>query len=100
MIGRSPGLGMPREHLDYMGKLNPKEIDSLPPGTWGDGNNLYIVVKNTGSRAYLLRYQWQGRPPKMGLGSARNFKIAEARKAAIPAHRASHRGINQPEARV
>jgi hypothetical protein len=45
-----------------MHKLNPKEIDSLPPGTYG-GNNLYLVIKG-GSRAYMLRYSWQGRPRK------------------------------------
>ena len=33
------------------GKLNPKEIESLPPGTYGDGNNLYLVVKYSGTRA-------------------------------------------------
>jgi hypothetical protein len=59
-----------------MGTLNPKEIDTLLPGTWGDGNNLYLVVKNAGARSYLLRYRWRGRPQKMGLGSARNFKLA------------------------
>jgi integrase len=82
-----------------MGTLNPKEIDTLLPGTWGDGNNLYLVVKNAGARSYLLRYRWRGRPQKMGLGSARNFKLAEARKAAIAANRLIARGINPREAR-
>jgi hypothetical protein len=51
-----------------MGKLNPKQIDSLPPGTHGDGNNFYLVVKDSGARAYTLRCSWQGSPQKMGLG--------------------------------
>jgi hypothetical protein len=51
-----------------MGKLNPKQIDRLPPGTHGDGNNFYLVVKDSGARAYTLRYSWQGSPQKMGLG--------------------------------
>ncbi|MFK4725855.1 integrase [Bradyrhizobium niftali] len=80
-------------------KLNPKEIDSLPPGTHGDGNNLYLVVKDTGARAYILRYQWQGRPQKMGLGAAERTTLAEARDMAIDANRLLAKGINPREAR-
>jgi integrase len=80
-------------------KLNPKEIDSLPPGTHGDGNNLYLVVKDTGARAYMLRYYWQGRPQKMGLGSTRDITLAEARDAAIDANRLIAKGTNPREAR-
>src|SRR6516165_11058317 len=47
-------------------KLNPKEIESLPPGTHADGNNLYLIVKPSGSRSYALRYFWQGGPQKIG----------------------------------
>jgi hypothetical protein len=36
-------------------RLNPKQIDTLPAGTYGDGNNLYLVVKPSGSRSYTLR---------------------------------------------
>jgi integrase len=83
-----------------MGKLNPKEIESLPPGTHGDGNNLYVVVKDTGARSYLLRYQWQGRPQKMGLGSTRDVTLTEARDAAIDASRLLAKGSNPREARA
>jgi integrase len=82
-----------------MGKLNPKQIDSLPPGTHGDGNNLYLVVKDTGARSYLLRYQWQGRPQKMGLGSTRDVTLANARDAAIDANRLIAARTNPREAR-
>jgi integrase len=77
-----------------MGKINPKQIDSLPPGTHGDGNNLYIVVKDSGARAYMLRYYWQGRPQKMGLGTTRDITLTEARDAAIDANRLIARGVN------
>ena len=76
------------------GKLNPKGIESLPPGTYGDGNNLYLVVKDSGTRAYLLRYQWHGRPQKMGLGATRDVPLADARDAAIDANRLLAKGIN------
>jgi integrase len=82
-----------------MGKLNPKQIDSLPTGTHTDGNNLYLVVKDSGTRAYMLRYYWRGRAQKMGLGSTRDVTLAEARDAAIDANRFIVRGINPREAR-
>jgi hypothetical protein len=47
-----------------MGKLNPTQIYTLPPATYGDGNNFYLVVKKAGAWSYLLRKQWQGRPQK------------------------------------
>lgn len=80
-------------------RLNPKEIESLPPGTHGDGNNLYLVVKDSGARAYMLRYYWHGRPQKMGLGAARDLKLSEARDKAIDANRLIAKGINPREAR-
>jgi integrase len=82
-----------------MGRLNPKQIDTLPAGTHGDGNNLYVVVKDTGARSYLLRYQWQGRPQKMGLGSTRDVTLGEARDAAIDANRLIAKGTNPREHR-
>ena len=80
-------------------RLNPKEIDTLPPGTYGDGNNLYLIVKDTGTRAYALRYSWHKRPQKMGLGAARDITLAEARDKAIDANRLIANGINPREAR-
>jgi hypothetical protein len=68
-------------------RLNPKQIEALPTGTYGDGNNLYLVVKPSGSRSYTLRYSWNGRMQKMGLGATERIKLAEARDAAIDANR-------------
>src|SRR6266436_89922 len=75
-------------------RLNPKSIDSLPPGTHSDGNNLYLIVKPGGSRAYLMRYCWQGKPQKMGLGAARDVSLKDARDKAIDANRLLAKGIN------
>jgi hypothetical protein len=36
-------------------KLNPKQVDSLPPGAHGDRNNLYLVVKDSGARSEAFR---------------------------------------------
>src|SRR6185437_2310153 len=80
-------------------RLNPKQIDTLPAGTHGDGNNLYLVVKPSGSRSYMLRYSWHGRMQKMGLGATDKVKLAEARDVAINANRLLAKGINPRDQR-
>ena len=80
-------------------RLNSKTIETLPPGTHSDGNNLYLVVKERGARSYMLRYQWRGRPQKMGLGSARDVLLKDARDKAIDANRLLAKGINPRDAR-
>ena len=80
-------------------RLNPKQIDTLPPGSHADGNNLYLVVKPSGSRSYMLRYSWHGRMQKMGLGSTSKVRLADARDAAIDANRLLAKGINPRDQR-
>lgn len=53
-----------------MGKLNPKQVENLTePGTYDDGDGLRLVVKPTGRKSWLLRFQLAGRRREMGLGS-------------------------------
>jgi len=80
-------------------RLNPKQIETLPAGTYGDGNNLYLVVKPSGSRSYTLRYSWHGQMQKMGLGATTRVKLAEARDTAIDASRLLAKGINPRDQR-
>jgi hypothetical protein len=47
----------------------------------------------------MLRYYWQGRPEKMGLGSTRDVKLSEARDKAVDANRLLANGINPRAAR-
>ena len=45
-----------------MGKLNPKQVENLTePGTYEDGDGLRLVVKSTGRKSWLLRFQLAGR---------------------------------------
>jgi hypothetical protein len=48
----------------------------------GDGGNLYLIVSNTASRKWVLRFTWRGRPKEMGLGSAAIVPLADAREKA------------------
>ncbi len=53
------------------------------PGRYGDGNGLYLLVKPSGSKSWVLRTVVQGRRRDMGLGGYPLVSLAEARAAAF-----------------
>jgi integrase len=53
-----------------LGKLNAIKVRSLKAGRHADGDGLYLYVKETGARYYVLRVQHEGRRRDIGLGSA------------------------------
>jgi integrase len=57
-----------------VGDLTDKFIRSAKPGRHGDGGGLYLLVKPTGSRSWLLRVQVNGRRRDIGLGGLRELK--------------------------
>jgi integrase len=59
-----------------------------------DGGNLYLVVADTGTRKWVLRFTWRGRAKEMGLGSATSVPLADAREKAAEARRTIARGLN------
>ncbi len=66
-----------------MGKLNPKQVENLTePGTYEDGDGLRLVVKSTGRKSWLLRFQLAGRRREMGLGSFPEVGLKKARQEA------------------
>ncbi|APC19272.1 integrase [Pseudomonas frederiksbergensis] len=66
-----------------MGKLNPKQVENLTePGTYEDGDGLRLVVKPTGRKSWLLRFQLAGRRREMGLGSFPEVSLKKARQEA------------------
>ena len=66
-----------------MGKLNTKQVENLTiPGTYEDGDGLRLVVKSTGRKSWLLRFQLAGRRREMGLGSFPEVGLKKARQDA------------------
>ncbi|MBD8592155.1 MULTISPECIES: site-specific integrase [Pseudomonas] len=66
-----------------MGKLNPKQIENLTTsGTYEDGEGLRMVVKPTGKKYWVLRYQLAGKRREMGLGGFPTITLKKAREAA------------------
>lgn len=63
-----------------MGKLNPKQVENLAePGTYEDGDGLRLVVKATGRKSWVLRFQLNGKRREMGLGSFPEVGLKAAR---------------------
>ncbi len=54
-----------------MGKLSVAKVRAAGPGRHGDGDGLYLLVKPSGARSWLLRVQQDGRRRDLGLGAAK-----------------------------
>lgn len=74
-----------------MGKLTANEVKALlaKPGTYGDGEGLFLKVSRTGGASWLLRVQHQGKRRDIGLGSAKLVTLAAARAKAAEARKAT-----------
>ena len=76
-------------------QLTSKTVQSLGPGRWSDGGNLYLSVSPSGARRWAFIYRAPGgRQREMGLGSAGKFgvSLAIARQLATEARQLLHLG--------
>jgi len=84
------------------GKLKKSGITSLPVGRHGDGNGLFLVVKPSGSRSWIVRLTVKGQKNRnggplrtdFGLGGATLVTLNEAREKALEYRRMAVRGLN------
>ena len=67
-----------------MGKLTAVAVKAAlaNPGTYQDGEGLFLKVDKRGGAYWLLRLQRDGKRQDMGLGSAKLLALAEARQKA------------------
>jgi integrase len=75
-------------------KLTARKVATAKPGKYSDGGNLYLIVSETGSRKWVLRFTWRGKSKEMGLGSASSVPLADAREKAAAARRQIAQGVN------
>jgi integrase len=75
-------------------KLTARKVETAKPGKYSDGGNLYLMVSETGSRKWVLRFTWRGGAKEMGLGSAASVPLADAREKAASARRKVAQGLN------
>lgn len=57
------------ERFGLMGKLTVQGTRGARPGRHADGQGLYLLVKPSGARSWLLRVQYLGKRRDVGLGS-------------------------------
>lgn len=66
-----------------MGKLNARQVDSIKtPGRHGDGAGLYLRVRPSGSKQWVLRTTLRGRRMDLHLGPVHALTLADAREKA------------------
>ncbi|MDH2343252.1 integrase arm-type DNA-binding domain-containing protein [Bradyrhizobium sp. SSUT77] len=69
------------------------------PGDYLDGRGLYLQVRNETSKSWLLKFALFKRPREMGLGSAFDFTLAEAREKRDALRKLIKQGIDPIEQR-
>ncbi len=68
--------------------LSVRKVQTAKPGRYTDGQGLTLLVKASGARSWVLRYQIKGRRRDMGLGAWPEISLAKARERAMEARRA------------
>lgn len=68
-------------------KLSARKVGTAGVGRHGDGRGLFLYVKPTLARSWVLRYQVQGRRHDLGLGAYPDVTLAMARQKATDARR-------------
>jgi integrase len=78
-----------------MGKLTDLKVKNAKPGVYGDGAGLYLRVKPSGAKSWVLRVQFQGRRQDVGLGGyPADRSLTEAREEAAKLRKLARRGGN------
>lgn len=72
-------------------RLTARQVTSLPEGMHPDGGGLYLRVR-AGGRSWVWRHRYAGRRRDMGLGSAEQVSLKEARALAEAGRQALRRG--------
>jgi integrase len=76
------------------GRLTARRVETAKAGKYSDGNNLYLVVSDTGARKWVLRFTWRGKAREMGLGTPATVSLADAREKAAYARRMVAQGLD------
>jgi integrase len=83
-----------------MGKLTVVKVRKAEkPGLHGDGGGLYLRVKPSGAKSWVLRVQYLGKREDIGLGSITDLELDEAREKAAHLRRLARRGVDARTAR-
>lgn len=82
-----------------MGKLTDLKIKNAKAGIHGDGGGLYLRVKPSGARSWVLRVQHMGKRQDVGLGGYPVVTLTKARDKALELRRVAKDGDSARAAR-
>ena len=89
------------QKLRIKNKLTSLSLKKITqPGRYGDGNNLYLKVEETGSRRWILRLSINGKRRDMGLGSFSFINLNDARELAEKYNKLAKSGIDPVQERL
>lgn len=80
-------------------RLSARAVQTAKSGYHCDGAGLYLLVTPAGTASWVFRYTLRGKKREMGLGSAADFSLAQARERASAQRRLLADGIDPIEAR-
>ncbi|MEM1363406.1 MAG: Arm DNA-binding domain-containing protein [Pseudomonadota bacterium] len=72
--------------------LRARKVEAAGPVRHGDGRGLFLYVKPSGARSWVLRYQVMGKRHDLGLGAYPAVTLAMARDRALDARRMIQKG--------
>lgn len=83
-----------------MGKLTDMKVKNAKPGIHGDGAGLYLRVKPSGAKSFVLRVQHMGKREDVGLGGyPADLTLSEARDKAHHLRKLARQGKSAREER-
>ncbi|MBO6864084.1 MAG: tyrosine-type recombinase/integrase [Alphaproteobacteria bacterium] len=81
-------------------KLSARRVATeTKQGRFADGGGLYLQVGPNGNKAWLFRFQIDGKPRQMGLGAVHTVSLADARIEAEACRRLVRDGLDPIETR-
>jgi len=74
--------------------LTALKVRNAGPGRYADIHGLYLVVRKSGSRSWVLRMQHKGKRRDFGLGPVHDVSLADARSLAADVRRMIRNGLD------
>ena len=80
--------------MTQLHRLNSAFVKSAPHGKHSDGQGLWLIKRSDGGAQWVLRISLGGKRREMGLGSANDVSLKEARELASEYRKLAKQGID------
>ena len=80
--------------MTQLHRLSSAFVKSAPHGKHSDGQGLWLIKRTDGGAQWVLRISLRGKRREMGLGSANDVSLKEARELASEYRKLAKQGID------